>query len=71
LTRLRDFSDSFKAKFTKYGLAPVLWARNPTNGQISKGYYEDVRMIFQGSRSESGTLMGAGLGQVSGKFHRV
>ena len=30
-----DLSDSLMAKFGRYGFAPVLWARDPTNGRRS------------------------------------
>jgi hypothetical protein len=42
--------------------APALCAINPTNGLLSEGYYEEVRIIPQTSRSESGTLMDVGAG---------
>jgi hypothetical protein len=58
----RTSENSVKAKVDKYGFAPVLWDRNPTNVQLSEAYYEEVRIKPQGSRSESTTLTSAGQG---------
>jgi hypothetical protein len=35
-------------------------AGTPRQAASSKGYYEEVRIILTGSKSESGTLMGTG-----------